>query len=251
MRLSQCTPLQKAFALSLAVHTLIVVAMLFVKSEVRMPDTAFAEMSFMTRTPPVTTPPQKPQPLPPEPSQEKSKDQSNPPVDLPKRRMLEPETPQLSQRSSKKIAAPTQEVQSSRTTTHHTKSGVSTATTAAKQSPSGTSHDRLIESPQSGLNRTRKTETPFRIEGDAADRTIIDKVLPDYPSGLQREARVRLHFAVYPDGRVGRIMPAIKTDPVLENRSIEALRQWRFDSLSATQTQQTVTGTITFIFKLQ
>ncbi|MCS6966255.1 MAG: energy transducer TonB [Candidatus Kapabacteria bacterium] len=89
----------------------------------------------------------------------------------------------------------------------------------------------------------------FDIEwGGGGNRIVLSKVLPQYPRGHNVAGRVRLRFTVLPDGTVGAIIPLQRTDPVLERAAIEALRLWRFNSLS---TSIEMFGVITFTFELQ
>ena len=79
----------------------------------------------------------------------------------------------------------------------------------------------------------------------------IVQVLPEYPPGLQREAVVKIRFWVLPDGRVGTMIPVRKGDPKLEEITMKAIRQWRFNAIPASEEQRNVEGVITFVYKLQ
>jgi len=92
---------------------------------------------------------------------------------------------------------------------------------------------------------------PYTIEGEAADRTVLKKVIPKYPENLQKEAVVKIRFTVLPDGRVGQMIPVQKDDPRLETITMEALRQWRFNPLSQSTEQRSVQGVITFRYELK
>ncbi|MBC8180737.1 hypothetical protein H8E88_06395 [candidate division KSB1 bacterium] len=59
-------------------------------------------------------------------------------------------------------------------------------------------------------------QTPFKIEGQAANRTVAYKVIPDYPPNLQKQAIVKISFTVLPNGRIGEMIPQIKADAQLE-----------------------------------
>ena len=95
------------------------------------------------------------------------------------------------------------------------------------------------------------TQAPYTITGDAANRTVLNQKIPQYPPGLQKEAVVRIRFTVLPDGRLGQMIPVQKGDPQLEEITLKALRQWRFNPLSPTAEQKNVTGIITFRYELQ
>ena len=92
---------------------------------------------------------------------------------------------------------------------------------------------------------------PYTIEGEAADRLVIHKVIPAYPSGVQREATVKIRFTVIPNGHIGTTIPLLKGDADLEQVALTALRQWRFNPLLPNSPQKTATGIITFRFILR
>ncbi len=92
---------------------------------------------------------------------------------------------------------------------------------------------------------------PFTIEGEAAQRVIVQQVIPVYPEGLQREAVIKFRFSVQPDGRITDIIPMRKGDAVLERITIEALSKWRFNPLPGGVEQKTVQGVITFRYELR
>ncbi len=92
---------------------------------------------------------------------------------------------------------------------------------------------------------------PFLIEGEAADRTVIHRVLPQYPPGLVREATVKISFTVLPSGVIARAVPILKGDAELEKIALEAFRQWRFNPLPRDAEQRPQQGVITFRFVLK
>lgn len=92
---------------------------------------------------------------------------------------------------------------------------------------------------------------PFTIEGEAAQRVIVQQVIPVYPEGLQREAVIKFRFSVQPDGRITDIIPMRKGDAILERITIEALSKWRFNPLPPGVEQKTVQGVITFRYELR
>jgi len=92
---------------------------------------------------------------------------------------------------------------------------------------------------------------PFKIEGEAANRTVSLRKLPEYPSGLSRSALVKLRFVIMPDGVVAKVVPVMKGDATLEKAAIAAFRQWRFNALPRNAVQKEQRGTITFRFVLQ
>ncbi len=96
-----------------------------------------------------------------------------------------------------------------------------------------------------------QSKMPFTIEGEAAHRTVVYKILPTYPEGLQKTATIRVQFTVLPDGTVGEMIPLIKSDPYLERITLNSLKQWRFNPLPANQPQQAEIGIITFRYLLK
>jgi len=95
-----------------------------------------------------------------------------------------------------------------------------------------------------------KRDFPFTISGEVSTRTILWKVLPQYPKGLQQEATLRFRFSVSPEGSVHNIIPLQKAEPQLEEITIQALYKWKFTPLppSSKDMQE---GVITFIYKLE
>jgi protein TonB len=87
--------------------------------------------------------------------------------------------------------------------------------------------------------------------GGKGTRKILYYFIPEYPSGVQKEADIRLKFTILPDGSIGTIFPLTKADTRLENSAINALRQWSFEPLSAVQKQAEQTAVIVFPYRLQ
>ncbi len=91
----------------------------------------------------------------------------------------------------------------------------------------------------------------YKIEGTVAQRTILFQVLPKYPQGLGKEAKIKVSFTVLPDGTVGMMVPLQKGEPLLEDLTLDALRQWRFNPLPPQEPQVEQKGIITFIYRLR
>lgn len=87
--------------------------------------------------------------------------------------------------------------------------------------------------------------------GGAGGRRLLSGLYPQYPKGTDRQMVVVLQFTVLPDGTVDAIIPARKTDELLENASIQALKTWRFDPLPAQMEPKSQTGKVAFNFKLE
>ena len=82
--------------------------------------------------------------------------------------------------------------------------------------------------------------------GGGGNRTVLNKILPPSPSNLDRLVSIKIRFNVLPDGTVGEMRPMTKGDPSLEGISLKTLKKWKFNRL---ETDQQMTGTITFTFK--
>ncbi len=107
--------------------------------------------------------------------------------------------------------------------------------------PTGAGLGRQGSGPGRGLG--------YGIEwGGGGNRIVLSKVLPTYPPGYNVSGRVRLRFTVRPDGSVASILPVERSDPVLERVAIQALRQWRFNPI---ESAVEMVGIITFVFELQ
>lgn len=179
------------------------------------------------------------------------------PIVPPKRRMLEEEEPQLSSRAEGKLTPelagvdPSAKLDAAPAASQPGLSSTpsSSATSVYDREPgrsatSGTRADGVDNAPVGGGQ-------PFAIEGDAAQRTILNQVIPEYPSGLQKEEVLKIRFTLLADGRIGLMIPMRKGDPTLEKITLDALRQWRFNALPASAEQKSVTGIITFRYELQ
>ncbi len=258
----------KSVLLSVAVHILFLLLFLILRSGLDLPDTEFAEIGFVSTTtsqPYRTTPrqpaetrqepePQQSQPAAPQQQVTPEEEAKAPPVNLPKRRMLEDEEPDLTRRQSGKLT-PSQESRPEQDDSYDTeqmqKELAERATTGKEfQQPGGSEFDgRDSQAPASDVGSNK--QMPYTIEGDASKRRILTQVLPEYPPGLQREAVVKIRFFVRPDGRIGTMIPVQKGDPQLEAVTMKAMRQWRFNALPSDEEQRNVEGVITFVYKLR
>jgi len=176
-------------------------------------------------------------------------------VNVPKRRMLEPEPPAISSRSGEKLPverpAPAVAPPSSQAGALEEPAPQLPAATEGKAAAPVAQSGEAKEGPSTISGAAGSAQESFRIEGEAANRQILYKVVPEYPPGLQREAVVRVRFVVLPDGSVGEMVPVLKGDPTLESITLQALRQWRFNPLPPGAPQKEVTGIITFRYLLR
>ena len=91
-------------------------------------------------------------------------------------------------------------------------------------------------------------DSPYILEGEITSRTIMKQIIPEYPENFQQNARVKIKFEVSQDGSVHNMLIVEKSEPVLEEISLNALKQWKFNSLTTDITQ---IGFITFVFQLK
>lgn len=179
-------------------------------------------------------------------------------VQLPERRLLEDEEPQLKvAEKSKQI--PGDEVQTlpkiEPSKNHHV-----LAESLIKIPPPD---EKIVATPAEGVTPIEKPwlstavatessgQTPFQIEGQAASRSVVFKVIPEYPEERQEQATVKISFTVLPNGLIGEMIPMIKGDAVLEKITLDALRQWRFNPLPGDAPQRVERGVITFRYLLK
>lgn len=94
-------------------------------------------------------------------------------------------------------------------------------------------------------------QTPYQIEGQAASRSVIYKVIPEYPDDLQKQAIIKIGFTVLPGGQIGEMILLIKSDTQLEKLTLDAFRQWRFNPLPAETPPRIERGIITFRYVLK
>jgi len=264
--------IRKTLAISTVFHLLLALLLVFIGTGFDFSSTEFAEVAFVSasRSPRPRTISQGPSQqirtaneLPkstegtvkPKATEATTKQE---PVQLPKRRMLEQEEPEPIPRTSEKLTPATQGQETP-----------SIDKTIAESRYEGRSvegrlpGERVTAStstlPQGGKEMAPSADIggptaaqPFFIEGDASQRTIQKKVIPKYPAGLQKEAIVKIRFTVLPDGRIGEMIPLRKGgDATLEQVTMNALRQWRFNPLSPSVPQVSVQGIITFNYILR
>ncbi len=257
--------IRKTLALSAGIHLLLLLLFLGIGVGINFSTQEFAEIGFVAssrgaRPQPVhqqtnvVTP--QPKPKQPEAAPAQTTQPKAEPVNLPKRRMLEDEKPQIINRETGKLAptedqtkiSPADQVYDARQSGRDiaaTRQGEQVATTSAEVDA------QAKESAPSEDVAPPGTNQPYTIEGDAAKRTIVSQKIPRYPPGLQREAVVKIRFTVLPDGHVGAMLPIQKGDPTLDEITMKALRQWRFNPLPPGAEQKNVQGIITFRYELQ
>ena len=258
--------IRKTILLSTIIHILILLFFLLFHVGINFETSEFSEISFVASTSTQVTA-SKPEiektsavqqePVAATPAPEKPVHESKAePVNLPKRRMLEDDKPEIINRTTGKLTpqiqnerihTPSQEYGSDRVVQHP---GASTSGEKLSTGPSDTPLPGTSSGPVSDIGTINQGQ-PFTIEGDAAKRSILKQVIPKYPVGLQKEAVVKIRFTVLPDGRVGQMIPVQKGDSVLDEITMKSLQQWRFNPLSPSAEQKNVQGIITFRYELE
>jgi periplasmic protein TonB len=99
-----------------------------------------------------------------------------------------------------------------------------------------------------GTGNDLDRSSPFQIEG--LNRTLVQQTLPAYAEKINAIIRVRI--TVDPTGRIVQRAPLTRgLSPALEAAVMEALANWRFNSLPANAPQEGQTGVVTFRFQLE
>jgi len=102
--------------------------------------------------------------------------------------------------------------------------------------------------------RAKKPKS-VELEGPIGNRTIIRKVIPQYPAWAEEQGiigSVRIYFTVAADGSVRSNLRVTKTTgyPNLDQLGLDALKQWRFAPAPASTDEGSQWGIITFNFSL-
>ncbi|MBN1464290.1 TonB family protein [candidate division KSB1 bacterium] len=264
--LEKLSEMNKSVLLSVLLHIVLLLLFTLFRSGLDFPDQEFAEIGFVAATTArasttpsrpaasVQTPEQADEAAAAKPSLKKE-EATAPPVVLPTRRMLEEEEPDLTKRQSGKLTPAQDNAEVARDVIQDSEP---MQKEVAERATSGKSSSETSGAADAGEDRAvlrdsgdTANDQPYTLEGDASRRTILSQVLPEYPPGVQREAVVRIRFWVLPDGRIGAMIPVLKGDPTLEEITMKAMRQWRFNALPAGEEQKNVEGIITFVYKLE
>ena len=255
----------KALLYSAIFHVILLLVLALVRVNFRFEPPEFTEISFAvvpSPAPAVQAASRPPAPStktkPEETSAAQQAERGSDIIKLPKRRMLEPEEPQLTARDAGKLS-PTEAPSAlipDKIEPRNLPSPLEHATTTGtgdKVLPSPLPTDLGSKaSPAPSPQTTAGKDQPFFIEGEAAKRTILVKVIPKYPEGVNREAVVRIRFTVLPNGMVGRAVLMRKGgEATLERITLEAFRQWRFNALPPDVPQVEQEGIITFRWVLK
>ncbi len=112
--------------------------------------------------------------------------------------------------------------------------------------------DSPVATGSSPQQRDTDRDISYALEwvGDVT-RKKVSGTLPEYPSGVNVEAVIRLRATVFPDGSIKSVHPVQRGNPRLEDAAQSAVRYWRFEPLSRAQPQVEQDCYITFHFTLQ
>lgn len=115
--------------------------------------------------------------------------------------------------------------------------------------------DRQLSANAANRGRTAAKPKSVELEGPIGSRTIIKKVIPQYPAWAEEQGiigSVRIYFTVAADGSVRSNLRVTKTTgyPQLDQLGIDALKQWRFAPAPTGTDEGSQWGIITFNFSL-
>lgn len=247
-----------AIGASIFMHLLLLLIFLVIKLNLKIEIPEFTEITFVSGKNRISATPSIREYPPPSPSTLETKEEASEIVKLPARKMLEPEEPQLrtvdqSKQTPNEEILNVPEIEHTNNRKSPIESILKNPTINEKEValPSETiaADDKLL--PTSSIATDVSGETPYQIEGQAASRSVVHKVIPQYPENLQKQAVIKIRFTVLPNGQVGEMLPVIKSDALLEKITLDALRQWRFNPLSPEAEQRTEKGVITFRYLLK
>ena len=103
--------------------------------------------------------------------------------------------------------------------------------------PSSGLPEGLVMPDQTAAGSGGSTESPYQIQWIGRNREVVRVILPVYPTGIERDVQLQFKFSVTPAGEVTGITPLQKGDSALEEASLTALRQWKFQQLPAVSPQ--------------
>ncbi len=82
-------------------------------------------------------------------------------------------------------------------------------------------------------------------------RRKISGDLPKYPTGVNVEAQIKILAVVLPDGSIRSTQPAQKANTKLEETAMKEVRLWKFEPLRSSQPQRDQSCIVTFLFTLK
>ncbi|RMD92207.1 MAG: hypothetical protein D6814_17240, partial [Calditrichaeota bacterium] len=208
------------WAVAIVLHALLLLGFAFLNFGWRYDIPEWVEMEFMSVNPrgvkPAGAMPQKSL-TPPAPK----KNQARKLINLPERRMLEDELPKLKAENKPELFPEENPVEVLKQNFSQDRPELDLPRTVAGKQGKEVARaenlhmgDKQVQTPAPDLGKG--VAVPFLIEGEAAERTVLHRVIPEYPSNLSREAVVKISFVVLPSGVVVRAVPILKGDAVLE-----------------------------------
>jgi len=117
-----------------------------------------------------------------------------------------------------------------------------------KEKPVSIAGSDFLDNLSSSLGSGSDNPAAYFLEGEILQRTIAKEVVPEYPVGLQKNATVTIQFNVHSDGSISDLIVTKKDDPILENLSLNSLKQWRFNPIPQNIIQR---GKITFVYQIK
>ncbi len=222
-----------SFSISMIIHIIIFILLLFIKFSMDYPPRDYVELSFGKMSQPGSSGAIGTQINQVE---ENAKAETNETIDKSKE-VKEVELPKAKNTSEENIIKPAEkQKEETKTVKTETKENTNSQVTTAGQ----------------GNKAEGEGSFGFDIDwGGQGTRKIYSYILPDYPEGVNKEIDIRLKFSILPDGTVGNIFPLTKADTRLENAAINSLRQWRFEALAPGQKQTEQAAVIVFPYRLQ
>lgn len=247
----------KAVLFSLFFHLTIILILVLLKVKIDTTPAEFAEMSFLAPGQSDITRIRQARPGS-SPANQTASPNITPPendraVEVPTRRMLEQEESVLLPQQRDKLTPNASSKPISPSSDYGRYEQYQTDYAGTQHKATAKAAD-LDEKPQPGTavdDKTSAQQQIYSIEGEAANREVVHKVIPGYPPDVQKEAVVRVKFWVLPNGSVGQMIPVQKGAPRLEEITLKALKQWRFSPLPSDAEQKNVQGIITFRYKLR
>ena len=257
--LSKNDQLKTAIIISVIFHALLLLIFFFIKVGFDYKISDFTEIAFASGRRSPTRPAVTPRKTQPPPSESKKVELPSETVKLPMRQMLEDEPPLKVANQRKKVSSTETDVvpqlsnfeKRETITDENLTNPVFDEKETALVDEGLSPDDKILPSTTPTKITGTGDQAPFEIEGQVANRTVAYKVIPDYPPNLQKQAIVKISFTVLPNGRIGEMIPQIKADAQLENITMDALRQWRFNALPSHEEQRVERGVITFRYLLK
>jgi TonB family protein len=91
----------------------------------------------------------------------------------------------------------------------------------------------------------------YKLAGELSKRKLIHFKKPEYPEKESENTEVRLEIQANPDGTI-KTVNVVKTGGLsFDNSAIEAVREWRFQSLAPDDKQTVQTGIVTIYFEVK